>query len=112
MEIRTSNVVSFRLLTGADIIGKLSQEPTNSAFAKNEDVIWLEDALLASVQPPQTPDGEAKLFLVPITGLGDGTAEGAMPFALYRGNIIGQFPLLPEVEKAYTQKTTGIILHR
>lgn len=111
MEIRTSsNVVAFKLLSGAELIGKRVEVKNHPNFIDGEDVIYLDDALLIGVQ--QDDEGKAKLALGPLSGIGDGTEIGAMPFALYRSVVIGQVPVEPEVERLYVQRTSSIILSR
>lgn len=108
LNLNTTNVVCFKLISGNELVGKLETEKTDSSFVSGDDVIYLNDALLVTVRQGQ--DGNPVLSLGPITGLADVETypKGNIPFALFRGAILGQIPLDPEINKMYRNATSKI----
>jgi hypothetical protein len=109
-----SGVVCFKLVNGAEIVGKLSEEKTHRDFIDmfTDNVLYLEDAVFVGVHKME--NGNPGLAFAPITGIGANPTEGKapMPFALHRSAILGQIPLDPEIDKMYRESTSGIVLLR
>lgn len=109
-----TQVVAFRLINGAEIVGKLDEHnKTHNEFidSENDYVLYLADAVLIGVK--QADSGNASLMLAPLSGIGQNVdGKNHMPFALYRTNIMGQIPLDPEINRAYREATSGIALLR
>jgi hypothetical protein len=105
-------IVSFKLINGAEIIGKLADASIHSDFINAQDAFYLDDALMVGIRAVE--GGNATLILAPVTGIGDNPVEdkGHLPFALYKSSIMGQFPLSPEVMKAYRERVSGLLLVR
>lgn len=107
-----TQVVCFKLITGGEIVGKLSDTPTHKDMIARDGVIYLEDAVMIGIR--EMEGGGAGVALAPISGIGDNPEEGKakMPFALYPNTIVGQVPLAPEINKMYREATSGIMLVR
>ena len=107
-----SEVVCFKLINGAEIVGKINDDKSHVDFIDTfkDNVIYLDDAVFAGVQKME--NGMPGLVFAPITGIGANPTEGKapMPFALYRSAILGQIPLDPEINKMYRESTSGIVL--
>lgn len=104
------NVVAFKLINGAEVVGRLSDTSTHKDFVSRDGVIYLEDALFIGTRPMES--GEPGLALAPLSGIAAYTVAGKahMPFALYPSVIFGQFPLDAEIAKMYRQAVSGIAL--
>ena len=107
-----TQVVCFKLISGNEIVGKLSEEKTHADFIDRPGVIYLEDAVFIGISKME--NGEAGLALGPISGIGDNPEEGKakMPFALYPNVIMGQVPLSAEIDLMYRNATSRIALLR
>lgn len=108
------NVVCFKLVTGAELIGKVAADSSICADFENSanenNVIFLEDAMYIGiiVDESQVP----RLSLKPISGVGkmSNAQTPCINFALQKSAIVGQFPVDDDVSKMYREATSGIAL--
>lgn len=106
-EVGYNDVVCFKTLGGAQIVGKVSDKKTHKDFLDHEDVIYLDDAVFLGTS-------ERGLGMAPITDIGAGQEQTKpqVALALYRSAIMAQVPLDEEIIKIYREKTSGILLAR
>lgn len=106
-----SNVVCFKLVTGAEIIGKLTDCFTSAEFVEDMgNVVYLDDAMFIGIVVGE--DQVPRLSLKPITGVGKVIHHQTpcLQFALQKSAIVGQFQIDDDVSKMYREATSGIAL--
>jgi hypothetical protein len=106
-----SEVVTFKLINGTDIIGKLNTDAdARKGFEHIPNAIILDDAVHIGIQVFKGDDGQAKAQVsfdpvtIPVAG------QGASRIALNPATVSFQYPIDGVYENGYLQATTLIQL--
>lgn len=101
-----SDVKTFGLVNGMEIIGTLVSE--------NDTQYVLKNVLALNIQPGQGPNGEVKLQLIPPTFFSDAPEGGrkGTDVNLYKSTIMFEYNLREDILQQYTLQTGKIVLAR
>ena len=104
-------VVTFKLLNGIDIIGKLNtSDDAKKGFEHIPNVIVLDDAVVIGINVIRGEDNQARAQVsfdpvsVPVAG------QGAARIGLSPNTVAYQYPIESVYEDGYSRATSGIIL--
>lgn len=105
------DIVSFKLLNGIDIIGKLNSDAdAKKEFEHIPNAIVLDDAVVIGIQVVKGEDNQARAQVsfdpvsIPVAG------QGAARIGLSPTTIAYQYPIESVYESGYRQATSGIIV--